>query len=100
MRSTRFALPLLAALSLGACAGLTPTEQRTGTGALAGGALGALAGSFAGNAGLGALIGAGVGAGGGYLFDQHEQSLTRSYAQGRADQRRYDARRRGPYGYY
>lgn len=93
MRTTRLAIPLLAALSLGACAGLTPTQQRTGTGALGGAGLGALAGSFGGNAGLGALIGAGVGAGGGYLYDRHEQSRARSYYQGRADQSRYDSRR-------
>ena len=82
------ALPLLAALSLGGCAGLSPTAQRTGTGALGGGALGALAGSFAGNAGLGALIGAGVGGAGGYLFDQSREAQQRAYLQGRTDARR------------
>ncbi|GAA0586732.1 hypothetical protein GCM10009416_26590 [Craurococcus roseus] len=85
------ALPLLAALSLGACAGdLTDTQRRTGTGALGGAALGGLIGSFGGNAGWGALIGSAAGAGGGYLFDQSERSRERAYYQGR-----YDARRAG-----
>ncbi len=88
MRTIRPALPLLAALSLGACAGLTDTQQRTGTGALGGAAIGGLAGSFGGNAGLGALLGAAAGAGGGYLFDQSEKSQQRAYYQGRADARR------------
>lgn len=88
MRTIRLALPLLATLSLGACAGLTDTQQRTGTGALGGAALGGLVGSFGGNAGLGALLGAGAGAGAGYLFDQSERSQQRAYDQGRADGRR------------
>ena len=100
MRTIRTALPLLAVLSLGACAGLNDTQQRTGTGALGGAALGALAGSFGGNAGLGALLGAGAGAGAGYLFDQSEQSRQRAYYQGRADARRSDRYRAGGPGTY
>lgn len=73
LRATRFALPLLAALGLSACAGMNPTEQRTATGALGGGAIGGIIGSFSGNAGLGALLGAGVGGVGGYLYDQSQQ---------------------------
>ncbi|MBX9700436.1 MAG: hypothetical protein K2X74_13435, partial [Acetobacteraceae bacterium] len=59
-RSLAAAGLLAAALSLSACANLTPTEQRVGTGALGGAAGGALIGAIAGNAGLGAAIGAGV----------------------------------------
>lgn len=88
------ALPLLAALSFGGCADLSPTQQRTGAGALGGAALGGLIGSFGGNAGWGALIGGAGGAGAGYLYDQSERSRERAYYQGR-----YDARRgpRRPY---
>lgn len=80
MRTIRFAaLPLVAALSLGGCAGLNPTQQRTGTGALGGAALGGLLGSFGGNAGWGALIGAGAGAGAGYLYDESQRAQQRAY---------------------
>jgi osmotically inducible lipoprotein OsmB len=78
-------IPAIAAallLGLAGCADLSPTAQRTGTGALAGSAGGALIGAMAGNAGMGALIGAGVGAAGGYLYDQHKQSEQRAYTQG------------------
>ncbi|HYI84649.1 MAG TPA: YMGG-like glycine zipper-containing protein [Acetobacteraceae bacterium] len=91
------AVPLLAALSLGGCAGLTPTQQRTGTGALGGAALGGVIGSFSGNAGWGALLGAGAGAGAGYLYDQSQQAQARAYYQGRADARRAARDRGGPY---
>jgi Glycine zipper len=93
------AVPLLAALSLGGCADLTPTQQRTGTGALGGAALGGLIGSFSGNAGWGALLGAGAGAGAGagYLYDQSQQAQARAYYQGRADARRAARYGRGPY---
>jgi Glycine zipper len=94
------ALPLLAALSLGGCAGLNPTQQRTGTGALGGAALGGLIGSFGGNAGWGALIGAAGGAGAGYLYDQSIQSQQRAYDQGRADARRAARYRQGQGPYY
>ena len=58
---------LAAALSLSACADLSPA-QRTGTGAVAGAAGGALIGAVASNAGLGAAVGAGVGAAGGFAW--------------------------------
>jgi len=74
MRATRPVLMLLAALGLAGCAGMTPTEQRVGGGALGGGALGGIIGSFSGNAGLGALLGAGAGGVGGYLYDQSQRS--------------------------
>jgi uncharacterized membrane protein len=73
-----------AAIALGACADLSPTAQRTGTGALAGAAGGALIGAMAGNAGLGAAIGAGAGAAGGFAWDRHVQSRERSFQQGYA----------------
>ena len=73
---------LAAALSLSACADLSPTAQRTGTGALGGAAGGALIGAMAGNAGLGAAIGAGVGAAGGFAWDRHQQSNERAFNQG------------------
>ena len=93
-------LALAAALGLPGCAGLSPTEQRTFTGAGGGAAGGAVIGALAGNAGLGALIGAGLGGAGGYLFDQSKQSEQRAYQQGyqnasladqikRAEQRAY-----------
>jgi hypothetical protein len=94
------ALPLLAALSLAGCAGLNPTQQRTGTGALGGAALGGLIGSFTGDAGWGALLGAGAGAGAGYLFDQSQQAQQRAYYQGRADARRAAPYRQGRGPYY
>jgi uncharacterized membrane protein len=73
---------LLGALSLSACADLSPTTQRVGTGAIGGAAGGALIGAMAGNAGLGAAIGAGVGAGGGLAWDRHVQARDRAFQQG------------------
>ena len=100
-RPMRFALPLVAALGLSACAGLNDTQQRTATGALGGGAVGGLLGSFSGNAGLGALLGAGVGGAGGYLYDQSQPRSyggrgydDRRYGDRRYEDRRYDDRRR------
>lgn len=74
MRMTSLAFMLLAGLGLSACAGMTPTQQNVGIGALGGAAVGGIAGSFSGNAGMGALIGAGVGGVGGYLYDQSQRS--------------------------
>lgn len=87
MHTKRLAFVLAAGLGLAGCAGMSPTEQRVGAGALGGGAIGGVLGSFSGNAGLGALLGAGVGAGGGYLYDQSQRD------QQRYDGRRYDRRR-------
>jgi osmotically inducible lipoprotein OsmB len=86
MRATRTLRPiaLVALLGLGACAGLSPTEQRVMTGTGAGAAGGAIIGAIAGNAGVGALIGAGAGAVGGYLWDQSVQSRDRAFSQGYA----------------
>jgi osmotically inducible lipoprotein OsmB len=87
------AAALAAAVTLGGCAGLTDTQQRTLTGTAAGTAGGAVIGAIAGNAGLGALIGAGVGAGGGYLYGVSKENQQRAYAegyqQGRASGPRY-----------
>jgi hypothetical protein len=74
MRSMRPVLLIVAGLGLASCAGMTPTQQSTGIGALGGAALGGIAGSFSGNAGLGALIGSGVGGAGVYLYGQSQQS--------------------------
>ncbi|MFC3126255.1 glycine zipper domain-containing protein [Pseudoroseomonas globiformis] len=75
IRHATLALPLLAALSLGACApgGMDPQARSVVGGTASGAALGGIVGSFSGNAGLGALIGAGAGAGAGYLYDQSQQ---------------------------
>ena len=88
MRSLRLTLLLLAPLGLSACGDLNPTQQRTATGALGGGALGGIIGSFSGNAGLGALLGAGAGGAGGYLYDQSQQAQ-RGYAGGYGRDRGY-----------
>ncbi|WP_439547640.1 glycine zipper domain-containing protein [Falsiroseomonas sp.] len=74
MHKIKLGMLLAAGLGLSACGDLNPTQQRTATGALGGGAIGGILGSFSGNTGLGALLGAGVGAGGGYLYDQSQQS--------------------------
>ncbi len=81
-RSVATSLLLATALALSACADLTPTQQRVGTGAVGGAAGGALIGAMAGNAGLGAAIGAGAGALGGLAWDQHVQSRDRAFQQG------------------
>jgi len=74
MRHTRLALPLLAALSLGACADMNPQTRSIVGGTAGGAALGGVLGSFSGNAGFGALLGAGAGAGAGYLYDQSQRN--------------------------
>ncbi|WP_376099907.1 YMGG-like glycine zipper-containing protein [Roseomonas sp. CCTCC AB2023176] len=69
-------------VALSACADLSPTAQRTGTGAAGGAAAGALIGAMAGNAGLGAAIGAGTGAAGGFAWDRHMQAQDRAFERG------------------
>ena len=73
---------LAAAISLSACAGQTPTQQRVLSGAAIGGVGGTAIGAIAGNAGLGAAIGVVAGGTGGYIYDQHKQAEMRSYQQG------------------
>ncbi|KAA2211223.1 YMGG-like glycine zipper-containing protein [Teichococcus oryzae] len=72
----------LGAITLGGCADLSATQQRTLTGSAGGAAGGALIGAMAGNAGVGALIGAGAGAAGGYLYDRTKQNEQRAYQSG------------------
>jgi osmotically inducible lipoprotein OsmB len=72
-------------VTLGGCAGMTETEQRTLTGGAAGAAAGAGIGALAGNAGLGAAIGGGAGLGGGFLLGRHHEARQAAYQQGVAD---------------
>lgn len=79
IRSARIALPLIAALSLGACADMNPQARNVVGGTAGGAALGGILGSFSGNAGFGALLGAGAGAGAGYLYDQSQRNSYGGY---------------------
>jgi osmotically inducible lipoprotein OsmB len=81
MRRAIPAMLLITLISLGGCAGLTETEQRTLTGGTAGAAGGAVIGAITGDAGLGAAIG-GTGLLGGFLFGQHEESERQAYQEG------------------
>ncbi len=76
-------------LTLGGCAGMSDTGQRTLSGGAMGAAGGAIIGAIAGNAGLGAAIGGAVGAGGGYLYGKHKESEKSAYQQS------YNAGRQG-----
>jgi osmotically inducible lipoprotein OsmB len=74
MKKILFALPVLAALTLGGCSNMNNTQQRT----LSAGAIGAAAGAGIaliadGNPIWGALGGAAVGAIGTYVYDKHQQ---------------------------
>jgi len=73
---------LAATIGLPGCAGQTPTQQRTLSGAAIGAVGGTAIGAIAGNAGLGLAIGAVTGAAGGYIYDQHKQSEMQSYQRG------------------
>jgi len=69
----RFALPLVLAgtLSLGACAGMNATEQRTLSGSAIGAATGAVVTVATGGCIIcGTAIGAGAGALGGFIYDR------------------------------
>ena len=70
------------ALSLVACADMTPTQQRALTGTAIGAGGGAVLGAIGGNAGLGAGIGAGAGLLGGLLVDQSRRSQEMAFQQG------------------
>src|SRR5215813_7693865 len=76
---------LVVIISLGGCADMSATQQRTVTGGAAGAAGGALIGAIAGNAGLGAAIGGAAGLAGGFLLGQHEEARRAAYQQGVAD---------------
>jgi osmotically inducible lipoprotein OsmB len=67
-------LLLMAVLLLGACSGMTTTEQRVLSGGAIGGAGGAAVGAIAGSAATGAAIGGPAGLLGGYLYDQYQKS--------------------------
>ena len=83
MKNVKIIILLTAAMFFVAgCAGLSDTQQRTGTGAAAGAAAGAAIGSFYGSAGAGAAIGAAVGGAGGYIYDQHVKSKDKAYKDG------------------
>lgn len=75
-------MTLLVLLSLGGCAGMTQTEQRTLSGAGIGAAGGALIGSMYGNMGAGAAIGSAVGGGAGYLYGKHKEEVGKAYQNG------------------
>ena len=78
------AISLFAAVALtcGACADLSPTQQRALTGTVGGAGVGAIAGAIGGNAGLGAAVGAGAGLAGGLIFDQHRRAEDRAFQRG------------------
>jgi hypothetical protein len=73
---------LLVGLIVAGCADMSDTQQRTLTGAAGGTAAGAVLGAIGGNAALGAVAGAAAGTVGGYLWDQHKQSVDAAYRQG------------------
>ncbi len=62
---------------LGACSGMSYTEQRTLSGGAIGAGSGALIGWAAGNPAAGAAIGGGAGLLGGFLYDRYEKSQGR-----------------------
>jgi hypothetical protein len=64
-------------LSVGACSGMSYTEQRVLSGGAIGAGSGALIGAAAGSAATGAAIGGGAGLLGGYLYDQYQKSQGR-----------------------
>lgn len=69
-----YVLPLIACMAgsvgISGCAGMSDTQQRTGSGAVIGAAGGAL---LTGGSAKGTVLGAGVGALGGYAYDQHKK---------------------------
>jgi hypothetical protein len=82
----------LAAVAIGGlltagCADLSPTEQRTATGALGGAAAGGIIGALAGHTPAGLLLGAAAGAGGGYLYSAYKNHEQAVYDKGVADGR-------------
>ena len=83
MKAMRVIAILTAILFLAAgCAGMSETQQRTGTGAAAGAAAGAAIGSLTGSWGWGAAVGAAAGAAGGYIYDQTVKSKDKAYKDG------------------
>ena len=83
MKAMKIIALLVAAIFLvTGCAGLSDTQQRTGTGAAAGAAVGAAVGSLYGSAGWGAAIGAAAGGAGGYIYDQTVKNKDKAYKDG------------------
>ena len=82
MRPIALSFVLATTVTLSACAGQTPTQQRVLSGAAIGGLGGTAIGAIAGNAGLGAAIGVAAGAAGGFIYDQHKQVEMQSYQRG------------------
>jgi osmotically inducible lipoprotein OsmB len=82
MRHIILLMLVMALVTMGGCAGLSPTEQTTLTGGAAGAAGGAVIGAIGGNAGLGAAIGAGAGLLGGFLYGEHQKSEHEAYERG------------------
>ncbi|WP_366556107.1 YMGG-like glycine zipper-containing protein [Aquibaculum sediminis] len=74
MNKTAFALVAVAGLTLGACSGMSNTEQRMMSGGAGGAAAGAGVGAVTGGDPVtGAIIGGAAGTAGGYLWDQHKR---------------------------
>lgn len=72
---TLTAFVLISALALGACSGMSNTEQRTLSGGAIGAGVGAVGTALTGGCvSCGAALGGAVGAGAGYLFDKGEDS--------------------------
>ncbi len=80
MRSKSAITTLAVMLAVSGCANLTPTEQRTLSGAAIGAAGGAAIAAVAeGSVVAGALIGAGAGAGAGYLYSRSRSAQQAAY---------------------
>lgn len=74
MNKTALALVAVAGLTLGACSGMSNTEQRMMSGGAGGAAAGAGVGAITGGDPVtGAIIGGAAGTAGGYLWDQHKR---------------------------
>lgn len=74
MNKTALALVAVAGLTLGACSGMSNTEQRMLSGGAGGAAAGAGVGAITGGDPVtGAVIGGAAGTAGGYLWDQHKR---------------------------
>ena len=82
MKTFRACIAIATVVGVSACAGQTPTQQRTLSGAAIGGVGGTAIGAIAGNAGLGAAIGVVAGAAGGYIYDQTKQAEEQSFQRG------------------
>jgi osmotically inducible lipoprotein OsmB len=68
---------MVAALLVGGCSSMTPTQQRVLSGGAIGAGSGTLIGWAAGCPACGAAIGGGAGLLGGYAYDQYEKSQGR-----------------------